>query len=103
VRDRDDDGHALIRQWKLDRALYRQYGGRIIAQQLGPEPLDAYRQYLQERQAAGDFVIHRKALEGAFWRYFTDETMHSFYEPGSAAEAQAFETPPWGCSPLSPD
>jgi len=83
------------REWKLNRALYRQYGSRIIFQQLGPEPLDAYRLYLQEWQAAGDFVIHEKAFDDAFWRYFTDDSIHSFYEAGSVAETQALERPPW--------
>ena len=92
---RRDMGRAMIRQWKLNRALYQQYGGRIIYQQLGPEPLDAYRQYLEERQAAGDFTIHQKAFEEAFWRYFVDDAMHDFYAPGSGEEAGAFTTPPW--------
>ncbi len=92
---RRDMGRAMIRQWKLNRALYEQYGGRIIFQQLGPEPLDAYRRYLEERQAAGDFAIHDKSLEGAFWRYFTDDSMHDFYERGSDAESRAFAIPPW--------
>jgi heat shock protein HslJ len=92
---RRDMGRSMIRQWKLNRALYRQYGGRIIFQQLGPEPLDAYRQYLEERQVAGDFKIHEKGFEGTFWRYFTDDSMHSFYESGSEEEARAFATPPW--------
>jgi hypothetical protein len=88
-----DMARAMIRQWKLNRSLYRQYGGRVIYQQLGPEPLDAYRRHLEERQAAGDFVIHEKAFEKPFWRYFTDDSIHSFYESGS--EAEAFEQPPW--------
>jgi heat shock protein HslJ len=92
---RRDMGHAMIRQWKLSRALYQQYGGRIIYQQFGPEPLDAYRHYLEERQAAGDFTIHRKDFAATFWRYFTDNSMHDFYQPGSEEEAQAFEIPPW--------
>jgi heat shock protein HslJ len=92
---RRDMGRAMIRQWKLNRALYRQYGGRIIFQQLGPEPLDAYRRYLEERQAAGDFAIHEKAFEDRFWRYFTTDSMHSFYESGSEEETRAFATPPW--------
>jgi len=92
---RRDMARSMIRQWKRNRALYRQYGGRIIYQQLGPEPLDAYRRYLQERQAAGDFTIHEKAFEEAFWRYFTDDTMHDFFPPGSEEEAQALATPPW--------
>jgi len=92
---RRDMGRAVMRQWKLNKALYAQYGGRIIFQQLGPEPLDAYRRYLEERHAAGDFEIHDQAMADAFWRYFTDDSLHSFYESGSEAEAQAFAVPPW--------
>lgn len=92
---RRDMGHALIRQWKINRALYGQYGGRIIYQQLGPEPLDAYRQYLEEQQAAGAFTIHSKEVADAFWQYFTNETIHDFMVPGGADEARAFKLPPW--------
>ncbi|AHF05650.1 hypothetical protein MARPU_15605 [Marichromatium purpuratum 984] len=37
---RRDMAHALIHRWKINRALYQQYG---------PEPLDAYRMFLDER------------------------------------------------------
>lgn len=92
---RRDMGRAMIHQWKLNRALYRQYGGRIIYQQLGPEPLDAYRQFLEEREAAGDFTFHDPSLEKMFWSYFTDEVRHTFYASGSPEEAAAFQTPFW--------
>lgn len=48
-------------------SLYEAYGGRIIYQQLGPEPLDACRQYLEERQKAGDFRIDEPAMKWE-WR-----------------------------------
>jgi hypothetical protein len=86
---------AFILQWKINRALYQQYGGRIIFQQGGPEPLDAYRKFLEERQAAGDFSIDDSALAAEFWRYYRDDSIHSFFEPGSAEEAKAFADPPW--------
>ena len=86
---------AFIRQWKINRALYQQYGGRIIFQQGGPEPLDAYRLFLEERQSRGDFRIVDKNLEAAFWRYYRDDSIHSFYPPGSREEAQAFDVPWW--------
>jgi hypothetical protein len=86
---------AFILQWKINRALYRQYGGRIGFQQGGPEPLDAYRQFLEESQAQGDFEILDKALADDFWRYYKNESIHSFYPPGSDEEARAFATPWW--------
>jgi hypothetical protein len=86
---------AFILQWKINRALYQQYGGRIIFQQAGPEPLDAYRKFLEERQAAGDFSFEDPALATEFWRYYRDDSIHSFFEPGSADEAKAFSVEPW--------
>jgi hypothetical protein len=86
---------AFIRQWKINQALYRDYGGRIIFQQGGPEPLDAYRRFLEAQQRQGAFAIADKELEAAFWRYYKDDAIHSFYPTGSAEEAQAFASPWW--------
>jgi heat shock protein HslJ len=86
---------AMVRKWKLNQSLHRDYGGRIIHQQLGPEPLDAYRRYLEERQEAGDFTILAPALAAGFWRYFRDESLHEFMEGGSEEAARALERPPW--------
>jgi hypothetical protein len=90
---------GIIRQWKLNKALYDQYGGRLIYQQLGPEPLDAYRQFLRQREADGAFAIRDQALETSFWRYFTDDSIHDFMAPGGPDEARAFTTPPWEQQP----
>jgi hypothetical protein len=92
---RSEIAAAFIRQWKVNRALYQQYGGRIIFQQGGPEPLDAYRKFLEERAARGDFRITNKDLEAGFWRYYRDDSIHEFFKPGSAEEAKAFADPPW--------
>jgi hypothetical protein len=86
---------SVIRQWKLNRALCKQYGGRIIFQQFGPEPLDAYRRFLEERQKAADFRIEEQPFEAEFWRYFTDNSIHTFFEKGSEEEAMVLEVPPW--------
>jgi heat shock protein HslJ len=94
-RMRREMGRSMIERWKLNKALYEQYGGRIIFQQFGPEPLDAYRRYLEERQQAGDFTIHNEEFAKVFWDYFTNESKHSFYEPGSPEEKQAFAVPFW--------
>jgi hypothetical protein len=92
---REEIADAFIRQWKINAALHEQYGGRIIFQQGGPEPLDAYRRFLEERQAAGDFEIVSEPLAAEFWKYYRDDSIHSFFEPGSEEEAQVFATPPW--------
>lgn len=92
---RDEITTAFIQQWKVNRALYQQYGGRIAFQQGGPEPLDAYRRFLDESAARGDFRITNPDLEAGFWRYYRDESMHEFFKPGSVEEAKAFANPPW--------
>lgn len=92
---REKIAEAFILQWKVNRALHRQYGGRVIYQQTGPEPLDARRRFLEERQARGDFQILDKQLEPGFWRYFRTDSLHSFYPSGSPEEAAAFARPPW--------
>jgi hypothetical protein len=94
-RAREEIAAANILQWKINRALYRQYGGRIIFQQGGPEPLDAYRAFLRERLARGDFAIYDQRMEHAFWRYYLSDSLHSFYPRGSKEEAQAFVMPWW--------
>jgi hypothetical protein len=94
-RMRRQMGYAMIRQWKINRSLYQTYGGRNIYQQLGPEPLDAYRQYFEERQTAGDFTISSPAMAKGFWDYFTNESRHDFMSPGTEDEAGAFSQPPW--------
>ncbi len=90
---------GIIRQWKINKALYDQFGGRTIYQQLGPEPLDAYREFLRQREADGAFAINDQALEASFWRYFIDDSFHDFMTAGGADEARAFTTPPWEQQP----
>ncbi|MCM5570089.1 hypothetical protein M6I34_06180 [Burkholderiaceae bacterium FT117] len=86
---------AFIRQWKINSALHRQYGGRVGYQQGGPEPLDAYRRFLEEREARGDFAIYDERMRTAFWRYYLTDSIHDFYAPGSREESRAFAAPPW--------
>ena len=86
---------AMIRQWKINKSLYEKYGGRIIYQQMGPEPLDALRNFLESRQAEGAFEIRKQVLSEAFWRNFTDDTRHDFMDPDGADAKAAFSTPFW--------
>ena len=88
-------GASMIRQWKINRALHAEYGGRIIYQQMGPEPLDAYRAFLDQQCAAGALRFMDEQVEAAFWNYFTNEEIHDFMAPGSEDEQNAFAVPPW--------
>ena len=74
-----------VRQWKLNQALYREFGGRIIFQQAGWEPIDAYRALLDQYKANRGFVVHDPALKDAVYTYFkhnfvyADEKKAKFY------------------------
>jgi len=82
----------FVKSWKIDKALYAKYGGRVIFQQAGVEPLDAYRDFLREQEKNGAFQILDKQYEGGFWRYFTNDTMHTFYKKEDGAK---FINTPW--------
>lgn len=69
-----------VRMWKINQSLFRKYGGRVIFQQAGVEPLDAYRDFLKAEEKKGTFRIIDKVAEASFWKYFTDDTMHTFYK-----------------------
>jgi hypothetical protein len=92
---------AVILQWKVNRLLHQEFGGRIIDQQGGPEPLDAYRRFLESAQKRGDLTITGESIEQQFWQYFRDDSLHDFYPAGSPEEAQAFATPPWAAEKSS--
>lgn len=83
----------FIRMWKLNSALFRQYGGRVIFQQAGPEPLDAYREFLKEHEKRGSFRIHDKSLEPSFWNYFVNDRIHAFIS--NEEGEKIFKTPWW--------
>lgn len=84
-----------VRQWKLNQALYREFGGRVIFQQAGWEPIDAYRKLLDQYEAKKAFVIPDPKLRAAVYGYFehrfvyADETKARFY----------FEKPYWERTP----
>jgi hypothetical protein len=82
---------SFILRYKINRRLYLQYGGRIVFQQVGPEPLDAYRAFLEEQAGKGHFKIFEPELEREFWLYFLTDELHDFYPPGSVEEIHAFD------------
>jgi hypothetical protein len=79
------------RQWKLNQALFRAFGGRIIFQQAGWEPIDAYRKLLDQYQAKKAFVAHDPKLRAAVYAYFE----HKFVYADEAKAKFYFEKPYW--------
>jgi hypothetical protein len=82
----------FVTSWKINKAFYEKYGGRVIFQQAGVEPLDAYRDFLREQEKQGAFQILDKQYEAGFWRYFTNDAMHTFYSKDDGAK---FINTPW--------
>lgn len=82
----------FVRTWKINKALYEKYGGRVIFQQAGVEPLDAYRDFLKEQEKKGSFEILDKHYDAGFWRYFMNDAMHTFYSKDDGAK---FINTPW--------
>lgn len=62
---------VTVGTWKFNKALYETYGGTVIFQQAGIEPLDAYRAALHEHERNGTFQIFDPELRVKFWEYFT--------------------------------
>lgn len=82
---------SWIRGWKTHQALYKKYGGRVIFQQAGWEPIDAYRKLLDEAAAKGVFVLHEPSLREAVYSYF--ELDHTYMDKAKAEFY--FEKPYW--------
>ena len=88
----EDMARMVIQSWKVNQALYKRYGGRVIFQQGGPEPLDAYRAFLREQEQSNAFELVDKSVEPTFWNYYTNESMHTFYPDDDAVKSM---TTPW--------
>jgi len=92
-KSRNSATEKVIIGWKINNQLYKQYGGRVIFQQAGPEPLDAYRKFFEEQQSKGYFEFYNKEAEELFWDYYRNEKIHTFYS--DAAEAKSMMDTPW--------
>lgn len=80
-----------VKQWKVNQALYREFGGRLIFQQAGWEPIDAYRALLDQYQANKGFVVHDRSLQDAVYGYF----QHKFVYADEKKAKFYFEKPYW--------
>jgi hypothetical protein len=56
-----------IANYKVNKALYEKYGGRVGITKWGPEPTGAIEALLREHEKKGDFAILDPELAKAFW------------------------------------
>lgn len=97
-KGRNAPAEHMIRMWKIYNRLYDQYGGRVIFQQAGPEPFDALKRFFEDQQKKGRFEFYDKELEDAFWEYYRNEKIHTFYKDEDEAK-RMMNTPWWAAEP----
>lgn len=62
----------LIKNWKVNQLLYKQYGGQVIATASSPfEPVGAYKKFLEEKEKQKVFEITDPTYKKRFWEVFT--------------------------------
>lgn len=80
-----------VQRWKILKALYERYGGRVIFQQAGFEPFDAVRDFLKEQEDNGAFTIFDQDYEDEFWHYWRRDPIGVVPE----GEASEYMSKPW--------
>lgn len=66
--------YSFVKDWKVSKALYEEYGGTVIFQQANPqEPVGAARKLLEIHEAKGNFKIYDEKLKRQFWEYYVTE------------------------------
>lgn len=86
-----DMAKRWVESWKQLKALFDRYGGRAHYQQVGVQPFDAVKEFLEEQQADGAFTILDPVYEDEFWAYWRSDG-HRFIPEDEAAEMLAV---PW--------
>ena len=83
---------ALVQGWKVQRALYRRYGGRVLVTSFGSTAVDGMKQFLLDEEKRGAFSIPDPAWRQAFWA--AAEETGSNLVTGASAD-RVFATAPW--------
>lgn len=85
---------------RLEAALYRKYGGKVVARQISLQAAGAMQKLAEEAQASGRLVFHDEALKRAFWKRLNDDLANPEVPP----ERVDFSLPAWmqGLAQLPP-
>jgi hypothetical protein len=65
-----------VKQWKLDQALHREFGGRIGFRQNGWTPVDAYRRLLDQYETRKSFVVHDREMRAAVFAPLSEKYVY---------------------------
>jgi len=87
------DQSFFVMRWKINKSLYEKYGGRVSEKQQGPEPIDAYIQFLKMHEEKGTYKIYDAHLMDLLWEYLINDENHKFFPEDEAQEAM--QTPYW--------
>jgi hypothetical protein len=86
---------TLVQNWKVQRSLYRQYGGRVLVSSFGFHvAIDAQQRFLRDEETRGSFEIFDPDLRAAFWTAAADTTWADGVATARSAD-EVFATPPW--------
>jgi len=87
---------VLVKAWKINKALYEKYGGRVVSNVTGAMPIDAYRDFLKEKEKKGVFLILDKQCKASFWHSFTYDAKNKYYRLCKKEEgSKLINTPAW--------
>jgi hypothetical protein len=68
-----DMARDWVTRWKVNNSLFEKCGGRVMFQQAGMEPYDAYRQFLTDQEKAGAFKILDEELREEYWAEWPED------------------------------
>jgi len=84
---------TTVTNWKFNKALYNKYEGRVIFQQAGWEPIDAYKTFWDEQLNAKTFEV----FDASFGPIF--DSMDEYFEMGHSymtkEDADKYFSKPW--------
>ena len=87
---------AMVKSWKIKKTLFKEYGGRVVSQQAGLEPLDAFQTFLKELEGANAVIVHDEAYKDVMKTmdaYINKE--HEYLPEDSDLTKEYFDTPSW--------
>jgi hypothetical protein len=87
---------AILKSWKVKKLLYEEYGGRVIFQQSGLEPIDAFQKFFDETRKSKDVVLHDDEYDDVYdaMAEYLDED-HQKLPSDSKDVREYFASPTW--------